>query len=103
MTGRGQRWLSRATKLSTETLTHISRIGLPHDNLQGWPEAPQIPQWEHLMLFQKNRINTFQKNKQFNLYFGLCTSHSRTLNGKAQDTGKNTSVLGPLGCSTPKK
>lgn len=75
MTGQGQRWLSRGTELSTETLTHISGICLPHDNLQGWPEAPQIPQWEHSMLFQKNKINTFKRtdNSIYILAFALLT------------------------------
>lgn len=41
MMGWGQTCLYRETKFSTETLTHvIRRISLPHDNLEGWPEAP---------------------------------------------------------------
>ena len=56
----GQRGWFQGTKLSTETITHmIRRIILPHDSLEAWPEAPQIPQWEHSMLFRKNRINSF--------------------------------------------
>lgn len=32
----------------------------------------------------------------FNSHFGLCSSHSRALNGKTLDVGKNTRVLDPL-------
>lgn len=52
------------------------------------------------MLFQKNRIYTFQKNRRFNSHFGLCSSHSRALNSKALDAGKSTRVLDPWLCST---
>lgn len=55
------------------------------------------------MLFQKNRIDTFQKNRRFNAHFGLPGSHFRALNSKALDPGKNATVLDPLGCSSPKR